>query len=56
MVGSPRGRAGAYVALAVLALHEIPSPTELTGMALIVGALVVNSRSPRAPVVAAQTD
>ena len=44
------------VLAAAIQLHEIPSPTELAGMALIVSALVVNSRSTGAPVVAAQTD
>ena len=44
------------VLAAAIQLHEIPSPTELTGMALIIGALVVNSRSAGAPVVSPQTD
>jgi drug/metabolite transporter (DMT)-like permease len=40
------------VLASAIQLHEIPSPTELTGMVLIVVALVVNSRSP-APAAAA---
>ncbi len=39
------------VGFAALQLHEIPSATELVGMALIVAALVVNARAPAAPAV-----
>ncbi len=37
------------VAFAALQLHEIPTGTELVGIALIVAALVVNARAPAAP-------